>query len=131
MSRSSSAASMRTVAGALIMLLVGGVLGLLAPAAWADTRPTPPSASNPETVSADALPTVQVNGVVWSMVTAGNTVYATGSFTRARPAGSAAGVNETARGNLVAFNLTTGVMTTFNHTLNGQGRTITVSPDGT
>src|SRR4051794_14790862 len=129
MSRSSSAASMRTVAGALIMLLVGGVLGLLAPAAWADTRPTPPSASNPETVSADALPTVQVNGVVWSMVTVGNTVYATGSFTAARPAGALPGVNETPRANLVAFNLATGVMTAWNHSLNGQGRIIVASPD--
>src|SRR3954453_23853934 len=113
--------------GLLVLGLL--ILGLVVPAtASADTRP---DTGTPATVTADALPTVQVNGVVWSMVTVGNTVYATGSFTRARPAGSAAGVNETARGNLVAFNLTTGVMTTFNHTLNGQGRTIPVSPDGT
>src|SRR4051812_33098590 len=130
MSRSSSTASMRTVSGALIFLLVAGVLALLAPGARADTVPTPTSPANPATVTADALPTVQVNGVVWAMVTVGNTVYATGSFSQARPAGAAAGTNQTPRANLVAFNLTTGVMTTFNHTLNGQGRTIVASPDG-
>ncbi|NYJ06259.1 beta strand repeat-containing protein [Petropleomorpha daqingensis] len=121
---------MRTLSAALIFLLVAGVLALLAPGARADTAPTPPNpTTNPETVSADALPTVQVNGVVWSMVTVGNTVYATGSFTSARPAGALPGVNETPRANLVAFDLTTGVMTSWNHTLNGQGRIIVASPD--
>ena len=100
----------------------------IAPAAPADTAP---ASGTPATVSADALPTVQINGVVWSQVTIGNTVYATGSFTRARPAGAAAGKSETARSNLLAYRLTTGLLlTTFNHTLNGQGRTITASPDG-
>ncbi|MGY1773242.1 LamG-like jellyroll fold domain-containing protein [Blastococcus sp. SYSU D00813] len=105
------------------------VLGLAAPtAASADTAPAP---GTPATVSADALPTVQVNGVVWSMVTVGNTVYATGSFTQARPAGAAPGTQQTPRANLLAFDLTTGALVTgFNHTLNGQGRTITASPDG-
>src|SRR3954454_5108024 len=129
MSRSSSTASMRTLSGALIFLLVAGVLALRAPGARADTMPTPTSPANPETVSADALPTVQGNGVVWSMVTVGNTVYATGSFTAARPAGALPGVNETPRANLVAFNLATGVMTAWNHSLNGQGRIIVASPD--
>ncbi|MGY1809583.1 LamG-like jellyroll fold domain-containing protein [Blastococcus sp. SYSU D00669] len=121
----------RAGSAALAALLALGLLllGLAVPTtASADTRPDP---GVPPTVSADALPTVQVNGVVWSMVTVGNTVYATGSFNRARPAGSAPGQNETPRANLVAFNLTTGVMTSFNHTLNGQGRHITASPDGT
>src|SRR3954454_16392250 len=130
MSRSSSTASMRTLSGALIFLLVAGVLALRAPGARADTMPTPTSPANPETVSADALPTVQGNGVVWSMVTVGNTVYATGSFTSARPAGALPGVNETPRANLVAFNLTTGAMTTFNHTLNGRAPFTPPSPGG-
>ena len=65
-------------------------LGTLASAgpATADTRP--PSGT-PATVSADPLPTWQINGVVWSQVVVGNTVYATGSFTKARPPGVAAG----------------------------------------
>ncbi|WP_448624078.1 PKD domain-containing protein [Geodermatophilus sp. URMC 64] len=121
----------RAASAPVAVLLALGllVLGLAVPgAASADTRP---DAGVPATFAADGLGTVQVNGVVWAMTTVGNTVYATGSFTRARPAGAAAGVNETARANLLAFNLTTGVMTSFNHALNGQGRTITASPDGT
>ncbi len=103
--------------------------------AMADTAPPPATSSTatptPATVSADGLPTVQVNGVVWSQVTVGTTVYATGSFTSARPAGAAAGTNETPRGNLIAYDIRTGVMTSFSHALNAQGRTITASPDGT
>ncbi len=103
--------------------------GVAAPeAARADTAP---AAGTPSTVSADALPTVQINGVVWSQVTVGNTVYVTGSFSSARPAGSPAGSNEVARANLLAYNITTGqLITSFNHTLNAQGRFITASPDG-
>ena len=105
------------------------LLGLAVPTvASADTAPDP---GVPATVSADGLGTVQVNGVVWSMVTVGNTVYATGSFTNARPAGAAPGTSTTPRANLLAFNLTTGALTGFNHTLNGQGRHIAASPDGT
>ncbi|MCW2706048.1 MAG: hypothetical protein JWQ37_4043 [Blastococcus sp.] len=121
----------RAGSAALAALLAVGLLllGLAVPGvASADTAPDP---GVPATVAADRLGTVQVNGVVWSMVTVGNMVYATGSFTQARPAGAAAGTSETPRANLVAFSLTTGVMTAFNHTLNGQGRTITASPDGT
>jgi len=57
-------------------------------AALADTGP---AAGVPATVSADVLPTWQINGVVWSQVVVNNTVYATGSFTKARPPGVAAG----------------------------------------
>ena len=52
--------------------------------AYADT--TSPSGT-PPTVSADQLPTWQINGVVWSQVVVNNVVYATGSFTKARPPG--------------------------------------------
>ncbi|MCP2336853.1 LamG-like jellyroll fold domain-containing protein [Actinomadura rupiterrae] len=89
------------------------------------------SAATPPTVSADPLPTVQVNGVVWSMATVGDTVYATGSFTKARPPGAAPGEQEVARQNLLAFNLTTGnLVTSFAHTLDGQGLRVAASPDG-
>ena len=43
------------------------------------------------TVSADGLPTVQINGVAWTQVIIGNTVFVGGNFTEARPAGAAAG----------------------------------------
>lgn len=96
---------------------------------------TAPPAGTPATVSADALPTVQINGIVWAQVTVGDTVYATGRFTQARPAGVAAGgVGSVTRTNLVAFDINTGVMTSFNHSLNGtgaEGRAIAASPDGT
>jgi hypothetical protein len=103
---------------------------VLAGAAQADTAPAP---GGTRTVSADALPTVQVNGVVWAQVTVGNTVYATGQFTQARPAGVAVGgAGSVSRANLLAYNLTTGnLVTSFNHSLNGAGRAITASPDGT
>ena len=42
-------------------------------------------------VTADALPTVQINGVVWDQEIIGNTAYAVGEFTSARPAGGPAG----------------------------------------
>ena len=78
----------------------------------------------------DALPTVQITGIVWAQTIVGNTVYATGSFTKARPAGSAAGSNESSRPNILAYDITTGKLLSFKHTLNGEGRAITASPDG-
>ncbi len=99
-----------------------------APAASADTTPPGPapvqqrSASN---VTADVLPTVQIDGVVWSQATMGNTVYAGGSFANARPAGAAAGTNLTPRANLLAYDITTGnLITTFAPIVEraGQGR---------
>src|SRR5690349_19233447 len=78
-----------TVAATVFALLGVGLTGVSAAApALADTDP---AAGTPATVSADSLPTWQINGVVWSQVTVGNTVYATGSFTKARPPGVAAG----------------------------------------
>ena len=84
------------------------VAGLVtaAPAAHADTAP---AAGTPATVSADALPTWQINGVVWSQVLVGNTVYATGSFTKARPPGVAAGgAGEIDAANIFAYDIRTG-----------------------
>jgi len=110
-----------------LAVLVGAIF-TGAGAAQADTAP--PSATNPATVAADSLPTAQINGVVWSQVIVGNTVYVGGEFTKARPAGAAAGTSEVSRNNLMAYNLATGVMTSFNPSLNGVVRTITASPDG-
>ena len=98
----------------------------------ADTSPADPTdPRTPATVALDALPTVQVDGVVWAQAVIGNTVYAVGSFTTARPAGAAAGVNTVARSNALAYNLTTGVLnTTWAPSLNGQGMAVAASPDG-
>jgi PKD repeat protein len=97
--------------------------------ASADTAPV---GGLPATVSADALPTVQINGVAWAQVTVGNTVYVTGSFTQARPAGVAVGgTGSVTRSNLLAYDITTGnLITTFNHSLNAQGLAIAASPNG-
>ncbi len=94
----------------VVTLLAGGLTaaGLVTavPAAQADTAP---AAGTPATVSADALPTWQVNGVVWSQVLVGNTVYATGSFSKARPPGVAAGgAGEINAQNIFAYDILTG-----------------------
>lgn len=92
---------------------------------------TAPAAGTPATVSADGLPTWQVNGVVWSQVVVGDTVYATGSFSKARPPGVAAGgVGEIAAPNVFAYDITTGNRVAFSHSLNAQGLAVAASPDG-
>ncbi|NAS25162.1 PKD domain-containing protein [Herbidospora sp. NEAU-GS84] len=117
------------VAAFLAASLLGASLAAIPLPARADIDPPP---GVPETVTADALPTWQINGVVWKMATVGNTVYAVGSFTRARPPGTAPGnAAEVVRSNILAFNITTGNVTSFAPTLNAQARTIAVSPDQT
>ncbi len=112
------------------MVVAGlAVTALTAPAASADLSPIADAAAS--TVSADALPTVQIDGVVWDQAIVGNTVYVAGQFNNARPAGAAAGTNLTPRGNLLAYNLTTGALiTTFAPALNAQAKVVAASPDG-
>ena len=113
---------------ACLALVLAGALQ--ATAASADTQPLDPSI--PVTVSADPLPTVQINGVVWSQAVVGNTVYAAGSFTTARPAGAAPGTQTTTRHNLLAYDITTGkLITSFAPDLNGQALVVKASPDMT
>ena len=82
----------RAVAAMAAAAVVVGGVGLALPGtARADSAPAPVTATDPVTVSADALPTVQINGVVWAQVVVGDTVYVAGKFTRARPAGAPAG----------------------------------------
>lgn len=110
-------------------LVVASLLAVNVPAALADSQPV--DASEPATVSADPLPTVQIDGVAWSQVVVGTTVYVAGSFTTARPAGAAAGVNTTPRSNLLAYNITTGnLITSWAPTVNAQALAIAASPDG-
>jgi hypothetical protein len=105
------------------------LFGLGAPQAVADTAPP---TGTPATVSADSLPTWQINGVVWSQAVVNNVVYATGSFTKARPPGVAAGgAGEVDALNVFAYDITTGNrVASFSHSLNGQGRVVTASADG-
>jgi PKD repeat protein len=124
-----SARGRSSLLAGVIVATMGLALLRVGPAV-ADTAPVSPVTTS--TVSSDALPTVQVNGVVWKQLVVGNTVYATGSFTSARPSGSAAGSNETPRSNILAYNLSTGALiTTWAPTLNAQGLALAASPDGT
>ena len=123
---------MRTMKSALALVAVGALAAVGVQSAPANADTSPPTGT-PTTVSADVLPTWQVDGVVWSMAIVGSTVYATGSFTKARPSGVAAGgTGEVDAANIFAFDLTTGNrVTSFDHALNAQGRAVTASPDGT
>ena len=113
-------------AGALAIALVGCVTAL---PASADTMP--PDPATPVTVSSDGLPTVQIDGVAWQQVVVGNTVYVAGSFSTARPAGAAPGVNTVPRSNLLAYDIRTGnLITSWAPSLNAQALAITASPDG-
>ncbi|WP_169951621.1 LamG-like jellyroll fold domain-containing protein [Microbispora sp. H11081] len=113
---------------ALALLIVAGFGLAQGGVAAADIDPEP---GVPETVTADALPTWQINGVVWKQATVGNTVYAVGSFSKARPPGTSPGdPQEVNRANILAYDITTGNLLPFNHTLNAQARAIAVSPDG-
>ncbi len=116
------------VAFALVLVGLSVAAGVTAPAAEAADAPVVQRSVTG--VTADALPTVQVNGVVWDQAVAGNTVYAGGQFTSARPAGAAAGTNETGRTNLLAFDITTGALnTSFNPVINGTVKVLALSPD--
>ncbi|WP_394274727.1 PKD domain-containing protein [Luteococcus sp.] len=82
-------------------------------------------------VTADALPTTQIDGIAWDQEIVGNTVYVGGEFANARPAGAAPGTQLTPRSNLLAYDLATGVLRPgFAPVVNGAVRTVTVSPDG-
>jgi hypothetical protein len=111
----------------LAALSVLGAGVLLAPGGSADTAP--PARVLPPTVSADALPAPQIDGVVWAQAVAGNTVYAGGSFTTARPAGAAPGTKTVPRTNLLAFDIRTGTLASWAPTFNGQVTALAVSPD--
>ena len=124
-------------AATVALLVAAGIVAtsVAAPPAFADLvvpGPNPIAQRTPAMVSGDVLPTVQIDGVVWSQAIAGNVVYAGGQFANARPAGAAANTNLTPRSNLLAYNLATGVLITgFAPTLNGAVRTVVVSPDKT
>jgi PKD repeat protein len=116
-----------TAAAAAAALAIG--VGAFTSPAAADTAP---AAGIPSTVSADGLPTWQINGVVWSQAVVGNTVYVAGNFTKARPAGVAVGgVGEVNATYAFAYDITTGNrIASFNPTLDAQANVVMASPDG-
>ena len=117
-----------------LALSLGMTLPFIAapPPASADTMPVDETnPATPVTVSADALPTTQIDHVAWAQVIVGDTVYVAGDFSTARPAGAAPGVNTVPRNNLLAYNINTGVLVnSFAPSLNAQALAITASPDG-
>ena len=124
--------SLRGIAITATAVLALGALATTSAVSRHASADTAPVGGLPATVSADVLPTEQINGVAWAQVTVGNTVYVTGSFSQARPAGVAVGgAGSVTRSNLLAYDITTGkLITSFNHSLNAQGLAIAASPNG-
>lgn len=81
-------------------------------------------------VSSTALPTAQLNGVAWTQVVIGNTVYVGGSFTKARPAGAGPGTQTVTRRNLLAYDVTTGKLKRWSPSTNGSVQALARSGDG-
>ncbi|GAB4082652.1 PKD domain-containing protein [Modestobacter muralis] len=133
MSSPTARTTQRVVAGLLSPLLLAGAMTLLLPGtARADSAPLDATnTATPRTVTADALPTVQIDGVAWSQVVVGDTVYVAGKFGFARPAGAAVGTQQTVRNNMLAYDVRTGALiTSFAPDLNGTALVVTASPDG-
>ena len=116
----------RRLPGALIALSIALAPALVSAPARADDA----ADSLPETVSADILPTPQINGVVWDQQVVGDVVYVVGDFTRARPFGSAAGENEVERDNALAYDINTGELLSWAPKTNAPIMSITASSDG-
>ncbi|WNI26392.1 DNRLRE domain-containing protein [Streptomyces sp. ITFR-16] len=88
---------------AAALLLTGGAL-----TASAVTAPPAGALTPPVGFTADPLPTYQTNGIVWTLAEANGVVYAGGTFSTVRPAGSPAGGNTTSAVNFAAFDAATG-----------------------
>lgn len=128
--RSGTGGSHWKLAATLGVIAVVGAAGTSLPEAAVAAVP-PVRDRTSTTVTADALPTVQINGVVWTQVMIGNVVYAGGEFTAARPAGAEPGTQETRRKNLLAYDITTGkLITSFvPGAFNGEIRALAASAD--
>lgn len=116
----------------VIMAVAAAALGLVLGAAPLPAQAAPGAVLDrgPTGVTADALPTAQIDGVAWTQVIVGNRVFVGGQFQHARPAGAPAGTDEVARSNLLAYDLTTGELDpSFAPTTNGAVLTLTTSLD--
>ncbi len=110
---------------ALVAPVLLGTVGL-SPAAAVDDVP-PIKQRTSKSATADALPTAQINGVVYTQVVVGSTVYAGGEFTTATDLDG----RQYARSNLMAYSLTTGKLATFAPLVNGTVKALAVSKDAT
>ncbi|CAG6395405.1 hypothetical protein NMG29_29635 [Streptomyces cocklensis] len=109
-------------------ILAAATLGTL-------SAPSATALQPPVGLTADSLGTYQTNGVVWALAQANGIVYTAGTFSTIRPAGSAAGTNETAVANFAAFDAATGQPAgcRLDFTVgsdNATVRALAVSPDG-
>lgn len=83
-------------------------------------------------VTADALPTAQIDGVAWTTKIVGDIVYVGGDFKNSRPAGAAEGTQLTPRSNMLAFNLKTGeLLPNFQMDADRPVKALALSPDKT
>ncbi|MFK3677463.1 PKD domain-containing protein [Microbacterium sp. NPDC090218] len=118
----------------LVLPLILGMSGAVPMSGSPEGVPAAPAmeARSASTVTADPLPTVQIDrGVVWSQAVIGNTVYAGGDFDDARPAGAAPGTRLIPRSNLLAYDLGTGDLRTgFAPMINGEVKVVRGSADG-
>ncbi|GHB19559.1 DNRLRE domain-containing protein [Streptomyces clavifer] len=87
------------------------VLGIAAGALSAVAAPPAAALTPPVGFTADHLSTYQTNGIVWSLAEANGVVYAGGTFSTVRPAGSPTGSNTTPAVNFAAFDAATGAPT--------------------
>ena len=108
--------------------MVLGLVGWSGPDSFADSRPQDPNdPATPPTVTADALATVQIDGVVWSQAMSGDTVYAGGEFENATPAGGGTSVP---RSNLLAYDIVSGeLIESFAPDVDRQVTAVAASPD--
>jgi len=114
---------------------VGAVLAALPLALGALVTPTitpQAAAAQGQTTlaSPQALPTAQIDGVVWDQAVVGNTVYVVGEFENARPAGAAPGENESRRYNAMAYDITTGALLDWAPKVKGRVSAVEASADG-
>lgn len=118
---------------ALATIATGGmVLSGLTVATAAGTGPVTLQQRTSSVVTADPLPTVQIdNGYVWAQTMIGNTVYAAGGFANARAPLAAPGTSLTPRSNILSFDIRTGNLLSFAPQVNGPIRAVAASPDGT
>ena len=118
------------VCGVMISLVV---LQALSPATAKATLPTtvpPVLQRTAKNVTADALPTAQIDGVVWSQVIIGNKVFAGGNFAPPGRPGPLPARRPCPRANLLMYSLKSGVLKSFAPELNGPVKALAASADG-
>lgn len=113
-------------------LLVAGLSGASAGVAAEVSASPPPLLQRDENVvTADPIPTVQIDdGYVWAQTTIGTTVYAVGKFDNAREPMAAPNTSLTARSNVLAYDIVSGDLLPFAPEVNGVIKAVAASPDG-